>query len=122
MRVAAPVRVAVAKSDGFQVVNESEIEFATRGGGRGASPEVEALKAKLRSLKIGQGVKVPLNMLVEREITGKNGTSILRTYKGANTVAKMAYNEGMTFQTRRDTQNHLYVFHVSPKVIAEVAQ
>lgn len=115
-QAAQPARVA-KPADGFQIVNESDIEFATRGGGRGASPEVEALKAKLRGLKIGQGLKLPVAMVIEREINGKNGTSILRTYKGANSVGKMAYNENLTFQTRRDTQNSIYVFRVEPKVV-----
>lgn len=115
-QAAQPARQAARQSDGFTVVEIDQVQLATRGGGRGASPEVESLKAKLRTLRIGQGIKLPLNLQTERNVNG----SIIRSYKGYNSVGKMGANEGLFFKTRRDVENNLYIFHVSPpEVVAQ---
>ena len=106
----------LAQIEGADVVSIDEIELMPRagGGGRGASPEVELLRSKARTLKIGQGFQIPVSLQVERKITSKNGESTLYTYKGAAAIAKLKEKEGKHFRTRRDKQGRMYIFRVSP--------
>jgi hypothetical protein len=107
-------------------VNSGDIDFLTGGGGggRSAAPEVEALKAKANSLKIGQGFSVPKALHIERDVTNsKTGVaSTIYTYKGAGTISKMAKRENKRFRTRRDVAGKLYIFRVAPLEVEEVVE
>lgn len=108
--------------DGFQVVNIDTIEFLSsgRGGGKPMDPAVAKLVEKALSLQVGQGIKVPVNMRIEREINGANGKSVLHTYKGAPSLSKRAKANDMRFRTRRDVSNNLWLFRVEPIQYEEV--
>jgi len=109
------------KVDGFQVVDIDSIEFlpSGRGGGKPMDPAVQRLVDKALSLRVGQGIKVPVNMRLEREINGANGKSILHTYKGAQSLSKKSKANDMRFRTRRDVSNNLWLFRVEPLQVVE---
>lgn len=112
------VKPATKAVDGFQVVSIDSIEFlpSGRGGGKPMDPAVAKLVEKALSLQEGQGFKIPQSMRTQREITSASGaTSILYTYKGAPSVSKHAAANEMTFKTRRDTQQNLWLFRVAYK-------
>lgn len=110
--------------EGAEVINMegSGIEFLGKEGGRQASPEVEALKEKVSALKIGQGFVIPKALRIEREVTNSTtGTSsTIYTYKGANTISKLANREGKRFRTKRSTDGKMYIFRVTPLEVAPV--
>lgn len=118
------VKSATKPLDGFQVVSIDSIEFlpSGRGGGKPMDPATQKLVDKALSLQIGQGIKVPVNMRLEREINGQNGKSILHTYKGAQSLAKKAKANEMRFRTRRDVSNNLWLFRVEPLIVSEVLE
>lgn len=121
----AGVKPAVKQADGFQVMDIANIEFLSsgRGGGKPMDPAVAKLIDKALTLQIGQGIKVPVNMRVQRTITGKNGAvSELHTYKGAQSLSKKSAEHDMRFRTRRDVANNLWLFRVEPIVVTEVAE
>jgi hypothetical protein len=128
--VKAAVKATVKATDGFQVMDISNIEFLSsgRGGGKPMDPAVARLIDKAVTLQVGQGIKVPVSMRLERQITGKNGvTSVLHTYKGAQTLSKRSTasldtDAPMRFRTRRDTANNLWLFRVEPIVVTAVAE
>lgn len=99
-------------------IEADNIDWVQRagGGGRGASPENQAVRDKADSLKIGQGFMVPKSMVVKREIKNANtgAVSTLYTFKGANLVHKL---QGKKFRTKRDTSGNLYLFRVTPTVV-----
>ena len=113
----------VKQADGFQVVSIDSIEFLSsgRGGGKPMDPAVQKLIDKAMTLQVGQGIKVPVSMRIERSITGQNGvTSTLHTYKGAQSLSKKSKANDMRFRTRRDVANNLWLFRIEPSVINEV--
>lgn len=109
--------------EGAEVLDmeSGDIEFLGKEGGRQASPEVEALRDKANSLKIGQGFVIPKALMIEREVTnGKTGaSSTIYTYKGANTISKMAKKTDKRFRTRRDVHGKMYLFRVTPLEVVE---
>lgn len=119
----ATQRTPVDLIEGAEVLdmNSGDIEFLGKEGGRQASPEVEALRSKASGLKIGQGFAIPKALLVEREVTNsKTGaTSVIYTYKGANTISKMASKSGMRFRTRRTVDGKMILFRVTPLEVVE---
>jgi hypothetical protein len=111
------VKAAVKPAEGFQVVSIDSIEFLAsgRGGGKPMNPAVAKLIDKALTLEIGQGIKIPVSMRVQRNITGQNGvTSELHTYQGAQSLSKKSKAEGMRYRTRRDTTGNLWLFRVEP--------
>lgn len=119
----AGIKPIVKQAEGFQVMDISNIEFLSsgRGGGKPMDPAVQKLIDKALTLEIGQGIKVPVNMRIERTITGQNGaSSTLHTYKGAQSLSKKSAAHEMRFRTRRDTANNLWLFRVEPLVVTEV--
>jgi hypothetical protein len=116
------VKTGVKVADGFQVMDMSSIEFLAsgRGGGKPMDPAVARLIEKALTLDIGQGIKVPVALRVQRNITGQNGvTSELHTYKGAQSLSKRVANSKHTdnpfrYRTRRDTAGNLWLFRVEP--------
>jgi len=111
------VKAAVKPAEGFQVTDISTIEFLTsgRGGGKPMNPAVAKLIDKALTLEIGQGIKIPVSMRVQRNITGQNGViSELHTYQGAQSLSKKSKAEGMRYRTRRDTTGNLWLFRVEP--------
>jgi len=115
--VKAVVKAGVKVADGFQVMDISNIEFLTsgRGGGKPMNPAVAKLIDKALTLEVGQGIKIPVSMRVQRNITGQNGmTSELHTYQGAQSLSKKSKAEGMRYRTRRDTTGNLWLFRVEP--------
>jgi hypothetical protein len=111
------VKTGLKVADGFQVVNVDSIEFLTsgRGGGKPMDPAVARLIEKALTLEVGQGIKVPVAMRIQRNITGQNGvTSELHTYKGAQSLSKKSKANDMRYRTRRDTANNLWLFRVEP--------
>lgn len=122
--VKAGVKPAIV-ADGFKVVDISTLEFLTsgRGGGKPMDPAVAKLIDKALTLQVGQGIKIPLSMRIQRTITGKNGAvSELHTYKGAQSLSKRSLEQGMRFRTRRDTANNLWLFRVEPVVTTPVEE
>lgn len=124
--VQTPVKTATKATvtkvnDGFQVMDINSIEFLSsgRGGGKPMDPAVQRLIDKALSLQIGQGIKVPASMRLERTITGTNGQSVLHTYKGAQTLSKKSKANDMRFRTRRDVNNNLWLFRAEPLQVAE---
>jgi len=114
----------VKQAEGFQVVSIDTIEFLAsgRGGGKPMNPAVAKLIEKALTLEIGQGIKVPVSLRVQRNITGQNGvTSELHTYQGAQSLSKKSKANDMRFRTRRDTNNNLWLFRVEPLEVVEVA-
>ena len=110
-------KLVVKPTEGFQVVSIDSIEFLAsgRGGGKPMNPAVAKLIDKALTLEIGQGIKVPVAMRVQRNITGQNGvTSELHTYQGAQSLSKKSKAEGMRYRTRRDTAGNLWLFRVEP--------
>ena len=108
---------AVKPAEGFQVVSIDSIEFLAsgRGGGKPMNPAVAKLIDKALTLEIGQGIKIPVSMRVQRNITGQNGvTSELHTYQGAQSLSKKSKVAGMRYRTRRDTTGNLWLFRVEP--------
>lgn len=105
-------------------MDSGDIEFLGKEGGRQASPEVEALREKANSLKIGQGFVIPKALMIEREVTNsKTGTSsTIYTYKGANTISKMSKKSGKRFRTRRDVHGKMYIFRVTPLETVEAEE
>lgn len=103
-------------SEGFQVVSIDSIEFLSsgRGGGKPMDPAVAKLVDKALTLQIGQGIKVPVAMRIDRTINGANGESILKTYQGAQTLSKRSTASGMRFRTRMDTSENLWLFRAEP--------
>jgi hypothetical protein len=99
-------------------IEADNIDWVQRagGGGRGASPENQAVRDKADSLKIGQGFVLPKGMVVKREIKNAStgAVSTLYTFKGANLVHKL---QGKKFRTKRDTSGNLYLFRVTPTVL-----
>jgi len=128
-QVAKPVVKTVGKpivkpAEGFQVVDIETIEFLAsgRGGGKPMNPAVAKLIEKALTLELAQGIKVPVSLRVQRNITGQNGvTSELHTYQGAQSLSKKSKAEGMRFRTRRDTSGNLWLFRVEPLEVVEVA-
>jgi hypothetical protein len=111
------MKQGVKVADGFQVMDISNIEFLAsgRGGGKPMNPAVAKLIDKALTLEVGQGIKVPVAMRVQRNITGQNGvTSELHTYQGAQSLSKKSKAEGMRYRTRRDTSGNLWLFRVEP--------
>ena len=118
------MKQGVKVADGFQVMDISNIEFLAsgRGGGKPMDPAVVKLIDKALTLEIGQGIKVPVSMRIQRNITGANGvTSELHTYKGAQSLSKKSKAQDMRYRTRRDTANNLWLFRVEPLETVEVA-
>ena len=104
-------------SDGFQVVSIDSIEFLAsgRGGGKPMNPAVARLIEKALTLEIGQGIKIPIALRIEKQIPNANGvTSTLHTYKGAQTLSKKSKAYGLRFRTRRDVSNNLWLFSAAP--------
>jgi len=124
-----PVAKAASKpmgkvADGFQVVSVESIDFleTTRGGGgKPMDPATAKLIEKALTLQIGQGIKVPIALRIERPI--KNSTtgveSILYTYKGAVSLSKRVNPDEIRFRTRRDKTGNLWLFAVEPFTEAE---
>lgn len=113
----------VKQAEGFQVMNIANIEFLAsgRGGGKPMDPAAQKLIDKAMTLQVGQGIKVPVSMRIERSITGKNGvTSTLHTYKGAQSLSKKSKENDIRFRTRRDVANNLWLFRVEPLIRTEV--
>ncbi len=111
------VKKAVAQSEDFKIMDISNVEFLSPGGGGGGrtvSPEVQKLIQAAMNLKVGQGFKIPDHLRISREINGKNGKSVLYTYKGAATLMKRAKSAGKKFRTRRDVNQNLWLFRVEP--------
>jgi hypothetical protein len=117
------VKSATKPLDGFQVVSIDTIEFlpSGRGGGKPMDPATQKLVDKALSLQIGQGIKIPVNMRLQREINGANGKSVLHTYKGAQSLSKKAKAGDMRFRTRRDVNDNLWLFRVEPIQYEEVS-
>ena len=126
VQAAKPVVKSVAKvNDGYQVVSMDSIEFLStgRGGGKPMDPATQKLIDKALTLQIGQGIKIPANLRVERAITNsKTGvTATLYTYKGAQSLGKKAKDAGLRFRTRRDVTGNLWLFAAEPLPEKETA-
>lgn len=111
--MATLTKKSTGTKNNYRVVNFDEIEFATRGGGggRGISPEVQNLIDRLSGLKIGQGVELAEDMVIERDVKG----STVYTYKGALTVQRWADRNGKRIIARRDVNGEMFVFRVDPE-------
>lgn len=106
--------ISVAEIEGAEVYNMDDLELIGRsGGGRGASAETEALKKRATALKVGQGFVIPETMRIERPITSNGSTSTIYTYKGANSVNKLAKDQEFKFRVRRDQNGNMFLFKVT---------
>jgi hypothetical protein len=107
----APVKTVakVAKQDGFEVVDMTNImsTLVTKGGGggRGLSP----FATKAFSLEHGQGFKI------SDEKYGENGKGMASTYAGAA-------RRGIKLRVRRDINNQLWLFRVTEEQEIEAAE
>ena len=113
--VKAGVKPVVKQATGFEVMDINNIEFLAsgRGGGKPMDPAVQRLIDKALTLEIGQGIKIPTSMRLQRTINGNNGaTSVLHTYKGAQSLSKKSKANEMRFRTRRDVNENLWLFRV----------
>lgn len=117
--VKGSVKPVAKVADGFQVVSVDSIDFleTTRGGGgKPMEPATAKFIEKALTLQIGQGIKVPTALRVDRPI--KNSTtgaeSILYTYKGAVSLSKRVNPDEIRFRTRRDKAQNLWLFAVEP--------
>lgn len=121
--VVATKKVAPVQDAGYKVVDIDSIEFlpSARGGGKPMDPATAKLIDAAMGLGIGQGFKIPATLRVEREINGKNGKSVLHTYKGAVALSKRAAAHGARYRTRRDVNQNLWLFRVEPLEVADEA-
>jgi len=122
--VKGSVKPVAKVADGFQVVSVDSIDFleTTRGGGgKPMDPATARLIEKALTLQIGQGLKVPTAMRIERKIVNSTtgAESILYTYKGAISLSKRVNPEEIRFRTRRDKTGNLWLFAVEPFTEAE---
>ena len=103
----------VPQSNPFKAVDMASVTLMARSrDGKPMSPVTAALVKAVLALKVGQGIKIPSKIRVEKEIVsnGKNGT--IYTYTGAPTVRNHALRQGVKLYNRRDTNGDLWVFRV----------
>lgn len=115
-QIAKPIHVPVnkpvakvAKQEGFEVVDMTDIMATLQtkggGGGRGLSP----FATKAFSLENGQGFKI------SDEKYGENGKGMASTYAGAA-------RRHMKLRVRRDVNGQLWLFRVTAEQEQEAAE
>jgi hypothetical protein len=89
-----------------------------QGGGREAAPEIKALVDKALSLEIGQGFIVPPSLLIGRKL----GDATVWSYKGYNSLRKIAVDNDMRYRMGVDEKGNRYIRRVEPLAKSEVVE